>query len=88
MGERHGMAQKGVRAIEAEKPQLEMAKALQERVFALPGLDPINVKPLLCDTLELADSRSSVHLRSATFLRFPLPRFLHSGAQSAGDSWA
>ena len=38
-----------------EKPQLEMVKMLQKRVFVLPDNQPISVNTLLCDALGLAD---------------------------------
>ena len=46
VGERQGIAQKGVRAIEGERPQLEMAKVLQKPVFVLQGCQQINVNTL------------------------------------------
>ena len=49
MGEHQGIAQKGVRAIEAGKPQLGMAKVLPNPMFALPGcLQIISVNTLFC----------------------------------------
>ena len=54
MGERQGIAQKGVRAIDPRKPA-EMAKVLQKPVFALPGCQPISVNTRSCDTLGLVD---------------------------------
>ena len=55
MGERRSIAQKGVRAISEKKMQLEMARMLQNPVFALPDCQPINANILLCDTLGLAE---------------------------------
>ena len=55
MGERQSIAQKGVRAIDAENPHLEMIRMLQKSVFALPGCQQTSVNTLLCDTLGLAE---------------------------------
>ena len=56
MGERQGIALlKGVRAIDPENPQLEMAKILKRSVVALPGRQPISVNTFLCDTWGLAE---------------------------------
>ena len=57
VGERQGIAHKGVRAIvnEAGKPKLEMAKVLQNPVFALGLSTDQCEQTFLCDTLWLAD---------------------------------
>ena len=47
-----------------EIPQLEMANVLQNPVFALPGCQRISVNTLLCDTLGLADLKSTPHERT------------------------
>ena len=39
---------KGVRAIDARKPQLGMARVLQTPVFSLPGCQQLSVNTLLC----------------------------------------
>ena len=57
LGERQGIAQKGVRAVDPRKLQLELAKMLHKnQVFALPACQPISVNTLLCHTLGLADT--------------------------------
>ena len=54
MGERQSIAQKGVCAIVARNPRLEMAQMLQKPVFVLPGFQQMSVNTLLCDTVVLA----------------------------------
>ena len=49
------IAQKGVRAVDAQHSQPEMAKMLQKPVFALPACQPMSANTLLCDTLGLAE---------------------------------
>ena len=55
MGERLGIAQKGVRAVETRKPRLEMAQSATKLVFALPGYQQISVNTLVCDSLGLSE---------------------------------
>ena len=59
MGERQSIAQKGVRAIDAEIRGWKMAQMLQKPVFA-------SVNTLLCDTLGLAE-KICKNLRKSAF---------------------
>ena len=51
------IAQKGVRAIEAERTQPDMAELLPKPVFALLGCQQISLNTLLCDALGLWEGR-------------------------------
>ena len=62
LGERQSIGQKGVRAIDAENPHLEMIQMLQKPVFALPGCQQMSVNTLLCDTLGLDEIEASKHM--------------------------
>ena len=63
------IAQKDVRAIDAQNSQPQIAQVLQKPVFALPDCQRMSVNTLLCDTLGLAEcKRKSQEPRRGGFL--------------------
>ena len=67
LGERQGITQKGVRAIDPrKKTQLEMANTLQTKKKTsarAPGLSADECEHLSCDTLGLAENHSFAKLQ-------------------------
>ena len=85
MGEHQSIAQKGVRAIDARKSQLESDSNATKNSVRAPGLSTHKREHLLCDTLALADLNPTPDLVLTRFRPdLDLNRGIHvrSGSQS------